>query len=204
MSSSLRDEFSGATSAPVPPFGLLLPRGWVSEPATRETIGRLARQASAVFRTQHRPDLDARFQAMMARAADDLLKRDPVRVIYPADVPPEELFPLSIVAVRLTDPSGGPLDARVHELVRSRDARLLDDEGMILRWSTDDSVRVDGGQATVRSFNYLVSIPATERRQALLFTGVLVTGAGETLDASTIDGAQALMDAIMSTFQWSR
>lgn len=198
---SLRDELRGA-AAVVPPFALLLPRGWVSREPTRDYFDELARQVSAVLRTQHRPDLDVQFRQLLARASTEFLQRDPVSIIVQSGVDPEEMIPLSIVAVRLSDPDGKPLDARVHELVRSRNAAPLDEDAAILRWHSDDRMQMQGGTATVRSFNYLIAIPGTERRQALLFTGVLPIAAGETLDAATIDAAQSFVDAIMSTFRW--
>lgn len=203
MSPSLRDDLVGAAGAlPVPPFALLLPRGWVSHEATPDTFGDLARRVSAVLRSRHRPDLDARVRTMLERASTELMRRDPVRLILQEGVPPEETVPLSIVIVRTTDPDGAPLDRRVHELVRTRGARPLDDDATILRWSSDGRLQLPDGTATVRSFNYLVAIPGTGRRQALLVTGVLPIAAGETLDDGDIEGVQAFMDAVVSTFQW--
>lgn len=197
---TLRDELGG--TAVVPPFAMLLPRGWVSREPTREYFGELARQVSAVLRTQHRPDLDVQFRQMLERASSEFLRRDPVRVIVQSGVAPDEMFPLSIVVVRLTDPDGRPLDARVQELVRTKGAAPLDADAAILRWHSDDGLRMQGGTATVRSFNYLIAIPGTERRQALLITGVLPIAAGEVLDDDTIAAAQSFVDAIVSTFRW--
>jgi hypothetical protein len=201
MTGSLRDELSAAPAEP-PPFTVLLPTGWASERPTKESMQALAGRASTVLRSAHRPDLDARIRLITDRATAQLLKRDPVRVMYPSDVPPEELFPLSIVVVKVTDPSGGSLDRRVHELVRKFDARPFDEEAQLLCWESEDAVDMDGGRLTVRSYNYLVAIPGTQRREALLFTGVLPVSAGETMDEDVVRGARSLMDAIMSTFQW--
>jgi hypothetical protein len=201
MTSTLRDELR-AGAAPVPPFALLLPRGWVSREPTGEFFAELLSQVSAVLRSQHRPDLDAQFRRMLGEASSELLRRDPVRMIYQSGVDPDEMFPLSIVIVRLTDPDGGPLDRRVRELVRRHDAVALDPEAAILRWHSDGRLQVQGGVATVRSFNYLVAIPGTERRQALLISAVLPIAAGEVLNEETIAGAQSFVDAIVSTFHW--
>lgn len=187
---------------PVPAFSMLLPRGWVSREPSSAVFSELSARVSGVFRRSHRPDLDARFSSIWERATTELLRRDPVRIMFPGDVAPEDLFPISIVAVRVTDPVGMSLDRRVRELVRVHDARPMDEESKILRWHVDDRLRMDGGVATVRSFNYLIALPGTHRREALMFSGVLPTGAGESLDEETIQGAQLLMDAIMSTFSW--
>ncbi|WP_374315697.1 hypothetical protein [Microbacterium sp.] len=202
---SLLEQMRNGGTEPVPPFAVLLPPGWLSLEPTKEALRELADRASGVFRSQHRPDLDGRFRVLMDRAARELLQRDPVRIMLPGgDVPPEDLFPLSIIVARVTAPENGPLDAKVHELVRRHGAAPFDEDAQIMRWHSDGRLDLDGGVATVRSFNYLIAIPGTERHSALLFTGVLPVSAGERLDDDTIAGAQALMDAIMSTFRWSR
>lgn len=204
MSSSLRDELLGVVERePAPPFVLLLPPGWVSVEPSREAFSRLTAEASAVFRAQHRPDLDAEFRAMVQRAADEFLRRDPVRLIYQEHVQPELMLPLAITAARVTDPGGASLDGRVRALVRDQGARPLDELGVMMRWSAEHRHDVPGGRVTTRSFNYLVPVPGTGRTQALMFTGTLPVGAGEQLDEGTISSTELLMDAIMSTFRWS-
>lgn len=201
---SLLDEMRNGGTQPVPPFAVLLPPGWVSLEPTEDALRDLADRASAVFRSQHRPDLDGRFRALMDRATRELLQRDPVRIILPGgDAAPEDLFPLSIVVARVTAPGDGPLDEKVHELVRRHGAAPFDEDAQVLRWHSDGQVPLDGGTATVRSFNYLIAIPGTGRHSALMFTGVLPVAAADGLDEDTIAGAQALMDAIISTFRWS-
>ena len=71
MIPSLRDELTGASRPGLPPFVLLLPRGWVSVEPTREAFADLTAKASAVLRSAHRPDLDAQFRSMLGRAADE-------------------------------------------------------------------------------------------------------------------------------------
>jgi hypothetical protein len=204
MTPSLRDELAGAPRPDAPPFVLLLPRGWVSVEPTREAFAALAARTSAAFRSAHRPDLDAQFRAMLDGAAAEFLRRDPVRLIHPGDGPADDLFPLSITAVRLTAPDGGPLDPHVAALRRDRGARPLGDDGVILRWEEDHVRRIAGGEVAIRSFDYLVAVPGTERRQALLFSAVIPrSAAGETLDDETLRAASVLADAIMSTFRWS-
>jgi hypothetical protein len=204
MSPSLRDELTGTARPPLPPFVLLLPRGWVSVEPTKAAFADLAGRTSAVLRSVHRPDLDAQLRSMLERAGDEFLRRDPVRLIYPADVPADELFPLSITAVRLAAPGGGPLDPHVAALRRDRGARTLGDDGVILRWEEQHAHRVAGGELMVHSFDYLVAVPGTERREALLFSAVIPAAAGgERLDDDTVRAAGVLADAIMSTFRWS-
>ena len=204
MTRSLRDELTGAARPDAPPFVLLLPRGWVSVEPTREAFAALAARTSAAFRSAHRPDLDAQFRAMFDGAAEEFLRRDPIRLIHPADAPADELFPLSITAVRLAAPGGGSLDPHVSALRRDRGARPLGDDGVILRWEQDHVRRIAGGEVAIRSFDYLVAVPGTERRHALLFSAVIPrSAAGETLDDETLRAASVLADAIMSTFRWS-
>ena len=204
MTPTLREELAGASGPGVPPFVLLLPRGWVSVEPTAEAFAELAARTSAAMRASHRPDLEAQFRSMMERAAGEFLRREPVRMIFPSDVPADELFPLSITAVRLAAPDGGALDPYVATLRRDHGARTLGDDGVILRWVQDHTHRVPGGEVAIRSFDYLVAVPGTERRQALLVSAVVpLEAAGERLDEGTLRAAGVLADAIMSTFRWS-
>ena len=47
---------------PVPPFRLMLPAGWEEVPADEAAVRALAERSSDVFRSAHRPDLDAQFR----------------------------------------------------------------------------------------------------------------------------------------------
>ncbi|MEI5585533.1 MULTISPECIES: hypothetical protein [unclassified Agromyces] len=201
---SLRDELTASVRPPVPPFVLLLPPGWVSVEPTRETFDELLSSVSGRLRAAHRPDLDARFRSLVRRTADEFLRRDPVRLIYQKSVPGERMLPLSITAARIAGPGGGTLDAQVGELVRSRGARPLDDARVVMRWSSDSTHRIDGGTVRTRSFDYLIAIPGTGRREALVFSAVVPLAAGGAqLDDEAADRFGLLADAIMSTFRWS-
>ncbi|MFB9959919.1 hypothetical protein [Agromyces bracchium] len=201
---SLREQLTGSTRTPVPPFVLLLPPGWVSVEATREAFDELLGTVSERMRAEHRPDLDARFRALVRRASDEFLRRDPVRLVYQRSVPAERMLPLAITAARVAAPGGATLDAQVAELVRTRGAAPLDDARVVMRWSSDSSHRIDGGTLRTRSFDYLVAIPGTGRREALVFTAVVPLAAGgERLDDDAAEEFGLLADAILSTFRWS-
>jgi hypothetical protein len=201
---SLRDELTAPVRHAVPPFVLLLPPGWVSVEPTRETFDELLGSVSGRLRAAHRPDLDARFRSLVSRTFDEFLRREPVRLIYQKSVPSDRMLPLSITAARIAGPGGGTLDAQVAELVRSRGARPLDEARVVMRWSADSSHRIDGGTVRTRSFDYLIAVPGTGRREALVFSAVVPLAAGgEQLDDETADRFGLLADAIMSTFRWS-
>ncbi|WP_286329055.1 hypothetical protein [Agromyces marinus] len=73
-----------------------------------------------------------------------------------------------------------------------------------MRWESASSTRLDGGTLRTRSFNHLVAIPGTGRREAVVFTTVVPFSAGgETLDDETVEEFGLLADAILSTFRWS-
>lgn len=203
VSPSLREDLGG-TVQPVPPFVLLLPPGWVSLEPTRDVFDDLAARASAVFRSQHRPDLDAQFRSMVASAADEFLSRDPVRIIMQRDVPAELMLPVTIMAARLSSPDGASLDARVGDLVRSQGAHPLDDRGVIMKWSSTSDRETEAGRVGLRGFNYLVPVPETGRRQAVLFTASVPARAdGEALGEDYLERLELVIDAVMSTFRWS-
>ena len=81
--------------------------------------------------------------------------------------------------------------------------------GVIFAWGSTDIDDATSELHTryeigVHSFDYLVAVPGTERREALLFSAVIPSSAaGERLDDDTIRAAGVLADAIMSTFRWS-
>ncbi|QTX05503.1 hypothetical protein [Agromyces archimandritae] len=201
---SLRDELMGiapALPAAAPPFVLLLPSGWVSVPATKEAFAELMARAGRVFRAQHRPDLDAQLRGLVERSAEELLRRDAVRLIYQQDVPADLMIPMSITVFRVTEPSGAPLDGRVRALVQGRGAKPLDGAGVIMRWTSEHTHEAEGGRVSTRSFDYLVPIPETGRRQALMFNAVVPIEAGE--DPASTATLELFADALMTTFRWS-
>lgn len=192
----------------IPPFRLLVPGGWATHRPTNAGQQDDVRKASAIFMKAGRPDLDAEFRTMMAQA-NQAMRRTKVFAIYrQEDVPTEELLPLSITASALDAPDGGNLDEWVSEAFRVRGASFLDDQlKHIVRWS-DETRRPVGASAIDgvggRTITYIIPVPGTTRRKALVFTSTIVIPDGDIIPADVLDGIELLSDAMISTFTWEQ
>jgi len=192
----------------VPPFRLVLPPGWVRHVPTNAAQQEDVRKASAIFMQAGRPDLDAEFRTMMAQV-NQVMRNTKVFAVYrQQDVPMEELLPLSITASLLTAAHGKNLDGWVTEAFRLRGAVFLDDHVKhIVRWVTEakrpsGASSIDGvGGHTI---TYVVPVPGTQRRKALVFTSTIVIPDGDVLPAEVLDELALLSDSIVSTFAWER
>lgn len=120
----------------------------------------------------------------------------------------EELLPLSITASALDAPDGENLDAWVTEAFRARGAVFLDENlKHIVRWSAETK-RPAGAQAidgvSGRTLTYIIPVPGTLRRKALVFTSTIVIPDGDVIPAEVLDGIELLSDAMISTFAWEQ
>jgi hypothetical protein len=158
------------------------------------------RKASAIFMQAGRPDLDAEFRTMMAQV-NQVMRNTKVFAVYrQQDVPMEELLPLSITASLLTAAHGENLDGW--------GAVFLDDHVKhIVRWVTE--AKRPSGASSIdgvggRTITYVVPVPGTQRRKALVFTSTIVIPDGDVLPAEVLDELALLSDSIVSTFAWER
>lgn len=190
------------TTTDVPAFHLVLPPGWRDTPATREGLASVRAEVSAAMKAAHRPDLDLQMRSLLAQAADRLDRAEPLRMYLQSGLPPERRLPLSLSVGRVRSTQERSLDSEIVGLVREHGAAPLDRSAHVMRWIRHGSVEVPGGSVRTRTINYLIAVPGTERRQALLFTAVIPIAAGPTLDDEMVDRLTLLADAIVATFQW--
>lgn len=192
----------------IPAFRLVLPPGWTAHLPTNAGQQEDVRKASAIFMQAGRPDLDAEFRTMMAQANQGMRRTKVFAIYRQEDVPMEELLPLSITASALDAPDGENLDAWVTEAFRARGAVFLDENlKHIVRWSTEakrpaGAPAIDGVGG--RTVTYIIPVPGTLRRKALVFTSTIVIPDGDVIPAEVLDGIELLSDAMISTFAWEQ
>ena len=187
----------------VPPFRLILPAGWEEHPADRESVARLVGRSREIFRSQHRPDLDSEFSQMMGLSVNKMKQGGVFALYLQETVPPDEILPMSLTAAVARGQLGGTLDRQVSSLFREQKAEFLTDDRAIVRWRTDAVQTGKLAGASTRTLSYLVAIPGTERRTAVLFTTTIPypTG-GEAENEQMIDDITLLSDTVISTFAW--
>ena len=187
----------------VPPFRMILPDGWKEHPADRETVTRLVNQSREIFRSQHRPDLDSEFSQLMGLSVHKMKQGGVFALYLQESVPSDQILPLSLTAAVAQGQLGGTLDRQVTSLFRDHKAEFLTDDRAIVRWRTDATHTGTLAGASARILSYLVAIPGTERRSAILFTTTIpyLTG-DDSENEQLIDEITLLSDTIISTFAW--
>ena len=110
---------------------------------------------------------------------------------------------MTITAVRLTEPSGASLDGHVADLFRQYGAEFLGDARTIVRWRRTFS-RPGGLEGGLNEqVNYLVPVPASGRRAAVLLSTSILQGTEEPMSDDDLDACIGLSDVIVSTFAWA-
>lgn len=189
---------------PVPPFQLMLPAGWEELPADESAVRLLVERSGAVFKSQHRPDLDAEFRRLMRTAAQKLKQGRVFALYLQTDVPAERVLPLSMTAAVADGQLGGTLDRQVTDLFREHGAEFLRDDHGIVRWQADTRPRGELEGTAARVLNYLIAVPGTGRRRALVFTTTIPypTEEDDGFRDEFVDELCLLSDTIVSTFTW--
>ncbi|MET4780462.1 hypothetical protein [Glaciihabitans sp. UYNi722] len=190
------------TPSGVPSFRLLLPQGWEELPATRESIAQLTALSSAVFKSQHRPDLDSEFTRMMELATRRMKQAGVFAIYLQTTVPEDDVLPLSMSASIVRGRLGGTLDREVSSLFRDRGAAFLSDNHQIVRWTADTVHDGEFTGTSSRVIDYLIPVPGAGRRTALQFTTTLVHPTGDDEASELVDQMAQLSDVIVSTFSW--
>lgn len=187
---------------PVPDYRLLLPDGWEQLPADRAGVEELIRRTSAVFREQHRPELEAQMRTMLEVAYRKMLQAKAF-ALYVQTAAVETPLPMSVVASVVEGQLGGTLDRQVAQLFRDKGAEFLTDDRSILRWEADVAARKEVEGAAAHVIDYLIPVPGTERRRALQFTTTIPVPTGVDVDVRpVVEGLVHLSDLLISTFTW--
>ena len=190
----------------VPPYRLLLPVGWEELPADRHSVQLLIERSSAVFASQHRPDLDVEFRRIMETALRKMKQGRVFALYLQTGVSTEQVLPLSMTAALVDGQLGGTLDRQVAALFSERGAEFLTDSRSIVRWQADTSPGGELEGARARVINYVIAVPGTGRRTALQFTTTIPYPEEEEEDDGFrdeyVDELCLLSDTIVSTFAW--
>lgn len=195
---------ASTTTFPVPPYRLLLPAGWQEIPADDAAVHALVERSGEIFRSQHRPDLDAQFRRLMHTAARKMKQGRVFALYLQTEVPEERILPLSITAAVTDGQLGGTLDRQVSALFRERGAEFLTDDRSIVRWEADTTAGGELEGTGARVLNYLIAVPGSGRRTALMFTTTIPypTEEDDGFRDQFIDELCLLSDTIVSTFAW--
>jgi len=190
----------------IPPFRFMLPPGWVEHAPTNAAQEQDVTRASELFKRANRPDLDAEFRTLMAQVNQAMARTKVFAVYRQQDVELDELMPMSITASALSGVDGANLDSWVAEAFHSKGAQFLDEDSPhIVRWRSDSGVpsgarRIEGVDG--RNLTYVIPVPGTQRKKALVFTTTIVIPDGGQLREEVVDSLELLSDAMISTFAW--
>ena len=197
---SLRSLLTGVSD--VPPFRMLLAAGWEQHEVNADSGERLARRASEKIRMAGRPDLDAQIGIELRRSFAAMEKVGSKYVYLPVSEPDQAVVPMSIVASMVRGASGGSLDSAVAQLFSSKGAEFFDSLKSTVRWEQKNvgTGEVDG--TTSHRVNYVIAVPQTARRQAVLFTATIFYPTTDPIDDDTLEACIGLSDAMLSTFAW--
>ncbi|AZS45918.1 MULTISPECIES: hypothetical protein [Microbacterium] len=195
---SLREELLGLSSG-TPRFRILLPAEWASWPVTPELGAQLEQRTRPAFARAGRPDLDGMFTSQLNSAMKGLAEAGAKYVFLPSErTPGKDPLALSMIATFIDSPDG-PLDAWVTSRIRDG-AELLDTEGRIVYWR-DRRAGLDDETHRAQSI-YVISVPGTNRRKALMLTGSTIVGAETADDDEYAVAVRMIFDAMASTVTW--
>ncbi|MGV8882478.1 MAG: hypothetical protein ACOH19_10000 [Rhodoglobus sp.] len=196
-------EVDKARKPEIPAFRLLLPTGWeqirVSEESEREILARLRAKVKKVGR----PDLDFTLTATLKSAFRQLRSVDSVAIYLPLDVAPDALLPMSITASQLVDPAGNTLDHRVAEVFRDFGGTFLGEDRKIVRWRRSKRHIEGFPEAINEQINYIIPVPGSARRRALLFSTSILQDAESSVDEDRFNLMVLLSDSIIGNFTWN-
>lgn len=197
-------DVSSTSSAPgIPGFRLFFPAGWEQLGTNEESEKELLARLRAKLKQLGRPDLDFTLTASLKSAYRQLRSIDSIAIYLPIDVAPEALLPMSMTASQLVDPAGNTLDARVAEIFRDSGGEFLGKDRKIVRWRRTKH-NIEGFPGAInQQLNYVIPVPASGRRRALLLSTSILQDAESAADTDAFDLMVLLSDSIVSSFTWN-
>ncbi|GAB3618688.1 hypothetical protein GCM10027416_32450 [Okibacterium endophyticum] len=197
---SLREELLGLAPA-TPLFRMLLPDEWQCFPVTPDLGNEVELRTREVFKKAGRPDLDGQFTAELHRSMQGLERAGAKYILLPTNRAADKA-PLSLsMIITFVDSPDRSLDgwvtARIHE-----GAQLLDPEGKIVFWHA----RTEGtdGETQQTQSTYVIPVPGSNRRQALMLRGTALIGIDTPDDDEYVTAVHSIFDAMASTVAWVR
>lgn len=199
--SSLRQELLGLGT--LPSMRMLLPAGWRSVALTDDGMQELTDRLRDVFMRAHRPDLDVALTASISRWVRELRAQGGRYAVLPIDLPQEGALPMSLTVSVISEMGEAPLEDWVVAKIRSGTTRFLDEERTVLAWFASESGRGEAEGVTTDAHSYLIPIPGTRRRQAVLLVGMHLVPADMGPEAPRKEAAQVLFDTIALALDWA-
>lgn len=200
---SLRAELIGTNGA-LPAFALLLPDGWTSGTGDLGEMHDAVEASLVALPATSRAAVRSSLRILLEDAAERATRAEIIRVFTQSDVSADSYVPMSIVASWLRSPGSRSIQDLGAQLIRTRNAGLLDPDGTILRWTEDGKVPVDDGTVEVHGINYMLAVPGHPAVGLVLRTSILRGADGVAVDDEPMAAMTMLSDSIVSTVRWRR
>nr|WP_274637711.1 hypothetical protein [Microbacterium bovistercoris] len=191
---SLREELLGAPDAPT--MRMLVPGGWEVIPLEGEGYERFAQRFRTTVKRAGRPDVDAYVTSMLKRWIGDLRERGGLYAILPLDLPDQRTLPMSLTVSLVGDDAEHSLEDWVTAKIRQGTTEFLDDGRTVLAWQTRTAGRDEMAGTVSCQYSYLIPVPGTSRRKAVMLAGTHLVEATDPEDAPHREAANALFDAM--------
>lgn len=200
---SLRAELTGET-VDAPGFAVLLPAGWQALDA--DLAGSTEQMDAALkgFPESTRVLLRARIGAMLASARAQSAEARVARVFAPSASSPDEYVPVNLVASWISAPSGTSIQQMGADLISRRGAETMDAGGSILRWQTDQTSVVEGGEVEVAGHGYLLPAPRPAATALMFRSQILRSAQGAIVSDEGVAAMSLVCDAIVASVRWQR
>lgn len=199
--SGLRDELL-SVGKELPALRLLLPAGWRASPLQQAGVDELVRRLRATLMAAHRPDVDAYLTGALRRWIGELRAAGGLYMVLPVDPPGGTPLPMSLVVSVVTDAGGQSVESWVVEKIRSGTTEFLDENRTVLTWTTTTPGRDEMAGTVSDRFDYMIPVPGTSRRSALVLSGTNLSPDSIGADDPRRVAAHTLFDSIALAADW--
>lgn len=200
----MTDAVPSTRAVEMPGYRMLFPAGWAEFGVDDDAERELNLRSRAKVKPLGRPDLDFAITSSIKGAFRQLRTREPLALYLPTEVSEDAVLPMSIIASRLMDPTGAPLDAHITSIFRDFGGEFLGDDRNIVRWRRTHR-QPEGATAGIidEQVNYAIPVAGTGRRMALLLSTSIIHDNEGSVSKDSIELMAALSDSIVSTFTWA-
>lgn len=202
---SIRAELFGATTR-APAFALLLPAGWVAQPADGTAVAGRLRDAARRIPGADRARFGASIEALISQLNGTAAANDErmIATITQSGSDPEAFVPMSMALAWVQAPAGSRIVSLASQLVADRGAAPLDEAGAIFRWIDRVTTPLDDVEVHTVQPTYLIRVPSGADTALIIRATILDGVAEQRLGDEQLAGMTALSDGIVSTFRWRR
>lgn len=197
---SLRQELLAVKDQPT--MRMLLPAGWEVISLEDDGVQSLIDRLRAVLMRANRPDIDAYLTSSLTKWLTELKARGGCYAVLPLDPPVGTALPMSLAVSVVSEVGGRRLDEWVTAKIRTGATEFLDDRNSVLAWSMTTAGQDQMAGTVSDQFQYLIPVPGSERRSAVLLSGTLLVLEGEPEDSPRRRAARALYDSVALALDW--